>query len=99
LTADALGVQRALPEEILKAVAARLEDQDARVRGAAAYALGRRPALPEEILKAVAARLQDQKAYVRRTAALCAWTSTGPARRDPQPICQVLTPDLAKEKF
>ncbi|KAH7160538.1 peptidase C14 [Dactylonectria estremocensis] len=58
-----------IPQKILKAVAARLEDQDKYVRSAALEALGGRSALPEEILKAVVARLEDEDDDVQRAAA------------------------------
>ncbi|KAH7124211.1 armadillo-type protein [Dactylonectria macrodidyma] len=58
-----------IPQEILKAVTARLEDQDKDVRWTAIKALCSQSALPEEILKAVAARLEHQDEDVRRAAA------------------------------
>ncbi|GFP58021.1 hypothetical protein TASIC1_0009035800 [Trichoderma asperellum] len=48
---------------------ARLEDEDWRVREAAAEALGGRLVLPDEILKAVAARLEDEKSSIRQVTA------------------------------
>ncbi|KAJ4157867.1 hypothetical protein NW754_009517 [Fusarium falciforme] len=64
----ALGGRSDLPEEILKAVAARLEDKDEDVREAAVRALGVRSDLPKEILKAVAARLKDKDEDMREAA-------------------------------
>ncbi|KAL6406461.1 peptidase C14 [Ilyonectria robusta] len=57
-----------IPQEILKAAAARLEHQHEDVRYAAVGALGSRSALPEETLKAVAARLEHQHEDVRYAA-------------------------------
>ncbi|EFY98052.2 nacht nucleoside triphosphatase [Metarhizium robertsii ARSEF 23] len=58
----------AIPDKILTAVAARLNDKDRYVRGAAIKALvGQRRALPDKtwILTAVLARLNDEDSYVR----------------------------------
>ena len=50
---NALGKQTALPENILQALAARLEDSESDVRRSAASALGKQTALPENILQAI----------------------------------------------
>ncbi|KAF5697144.1 ARM repeat-containing protein [Fusarium mundagurra] len=57
-----------LPDWILKAVTARLEDQDKNIRRAAVYALRGQPALPEDILKALVSRLEHQDGDVRSAA-------------------------------
>ncbi|EXK26024.1 hypothetical protein FOMG_17385 [Fusarium oxysporum f. sp. melonis 26406] len=57
-----------LPDWILKAVTARLEDQDKDIRRAAAYVLRGQPALSEDILKALVTRLEHQDADVRSAA-------------------------------
>ncbi|KAM3483513.1 hypothetical protein MY8738_003056 [Beauveria namnaoensis] len=57
-----------IPPSIIEQVAARLDDGDWIVRGAAVEALGGRSELPEAVLKAVAARLDDGEKGVRRAA-------------------------------
>ncbi|KAI9771053.1 MAG: hypothetical protein M1839_002950 [Geoglossum umbratile] len=57
--------QSSLSDEILKAVAARLEDENSHVRMAAVEALGSRSSLSDEVLKAVAARLEHEDIGVR----------------------------------
>jgi hypothetical protein len=57
-----------LPEAILQAVAARLEDQHLNVREAAAQALCGQLVLPEAILQTVIARLKNHGLDFRRTA-------------------------------
>ena len=54
-----LGRQRTLPEGILEDVAKRIEDNDRRVRKAAAYALRGRLDPVDELLKALMVRLKD----------------------------------------
>ncbi|KFY28765.1 hypothetical protein V491_00298, partial [Pseudogymnoascus sp. VKM F-3775] len=56
---------KALSVEALKALAARLEDEDSHVRWAAFDALKGQPTLSEEILTAIAARLKDEDSYIR----------------------------------
>jgi hypothetical protein len=53
------GKQSTLPDEVLKAIAARVEHSDPSVRHAAVGALGKQSTLPDEVLKAIAARLED----------------------------------------
>ncbi|KAL5592490.1 hypothetical protein FOBRF1_013516 [Fusarium oxysporum] len=57
-----------LPDWVLEAVAARLEDEDLNVRWATVKALRAQSDLPGEVLKAVAARLEHQDEDVRWTA-------------------------------
>lgn len=52
-------------DEVVKAVAARLEDKDSDVRRAAVGVLGEQSALPDEVVKAVATRLEDEVSGVR----------------------------------
>ncbi|KAF1733672.1 Protein NLRC3 [Beauveria bassiana] len=63
-----LGNRASIPPSIIEQVAARLDDGDWIVRGAAVEALGGRSELPEAVLKVVAARLDDGKKGVRRAA-------------------------------
>ncbi|KAI3322925.1 ARM repeat-containing protein [Xylariaceae sp. AK1471] len=51
---------KALPEELLQAIAAQLEDKDRGVREAAVKILKSQPALSEEFLRAIAARLEHE---------------------------------------
>lgn len=71
-TAGALSTcngRAALPDGVLTAVAARLDDKNSYVRSAAVKILGWRAALPDGVLTAVAARLDHEANYVRRFAA------------------------------
>lgn len=58
-----------LPENILAAVAKRLDDRNSNVREAAANALGSHSILPEEIVEKVVERLDDKRGKVRKAAA------------------------------
>jgi vesicle coat complex subunit len=53
---------------MLKAVAARLEDEDSDVRQSAVDILRGQSALSDEMLKVVAARLEDEDSHVRKSA-------------------------------
>ncbi|KAI6777684.1 nacht nucleoside triphosphatase [Emericellopsis cladophorae] len=63
-----LGRHSILSDEVLTQVAARLDDSDWHVRGAAVEALAARDQLSDEVLTQVAARLDDSNVYVRGAA-------------------------------
>jgi HEAT repeat protein len=60
---------KALPEEIVQAIAALLKDPEEHIRSAAVEALSRQSALPEEIIQAVMALLKDPQWYIRSAVA------------------------------
>lgn len=66
---EALGKRKPLPDAVLTAVPAQLNDGNCHMRLAVAEALSEREALPDVVLSAVAARLDDEDSHVR-TAAL-----------------------------
>ncbi|KAJ0122774.1 hypothetical protein J7T55_003290 [Diaporthe amygdali] len=68
---EALSSKRTLPEGVLKAVAAQLEDEDGTIREAALKMLGelwRQRAVPDDVRKAVEAQLNDQDGAIREVA-------------------------------
>jgi HEAT repeat protein len=67
-TVGSLGNQSSLPDNIIKAIAARLEGRNLSVRAAAVKALGQQSSLPENVLQAVAAHLENKNQYVRAAA-------------------------------
>ncbi|KAH7110922.1 hypothetical protein EDB81DRAFT_768695 [Dactylonectria macrodidyma] len=75
---------------ILKAIAARLEDQDSSVRRTAVDTLGKQATLPDKILKAIAARLEDQDLPA------CQTTPSRPSRHFQESLAEKSSPTEEK---